>query len=136
MDPSPAAIKKAFMLAPVWKRGAAKLIDYGFIFSLMTALLFLVPKLGAPVHQSALMIILLGGAWILLCDALPIPSGKSFLGLKVISETGEPCTLFKSFLRNILPGLIGPLDLIPVVGENRQRLGDMLASTVVVEERR
>lgn len=125
----------AFILAPLWKRSAAKLIDYGFIFALVTALLFLLPQFGSSGVQSLIIIGIIGAIWILFNDALPVPSGKSFLGLKVISETGEPCTFFKSFVRNILPGMIGPFDLIPVLGENRQRLGDILASTVVVEER-
>jgi uncharacterized RDD family membrane protein YckC len=68
--------------------------------------------------------------------------GKRVMGLRVISETGVRVSLFQSMLRN----LARPVDRLPIfyfVGGaaalfsgSQQRLGDMLAGTIVVRERR
>lgn len=59
--------------------------------------------------------------------------GKRWLGMRVVSaETGEPCTFFQSFIRNLLLAVLGPLDWIFIFGARHQRVGDMVAGTVVV----
>lgn len=59
---------------------------------------------------------------------------KRWLGMAVVhSETGAPCTPAQSFVRNLILSLLGPIDWIFIFGERRQRLGDMLAHTLVIE---
>lgn len=68
--------------------------------------------------------------------------GKRALGLRVIQESGVRVGVYQSLLRN----LVRPVDRLPfgyLVGgiaalfsKSQQRLGDMLAGTVVVKERR
>jgi uncharacterized RDD family membrane protein YckC len=68
--------------------------------------------------------------------------GKRFLGLRVIQESGVRITWLQAFLRN----LARPVDRLPffyLVGglaalftTSQQRLGDLLAGTIVIKERR
>lgn len=58
---------------------------------------------------------------------------KQWLGMRVVdATTGKPCTFGQSFLRNLLLGILGPIDWIFIFGERRQRLGDKAAGTVVI----
>ncbi len=60
---------------------------------------------------------------------------KRMLGIHVIdAKTRMPCSFGQSFLRNLLLALLGPIDAIFIFGERRQRLGDMVAGTVVISE--
>lgn len=68
--------------------------------------------------------------------------GKKMMGLRVIQDTGVRVGIYQSLLRN----LVRPLDKLPVfylVGGvaalfsgTQQRIGDLLAGTIVVRERR
>lgn len=68
--------------------------------------------------------------------------GKKVMGLRVIQDTGVRVGVYQSLLRN----LVRPLDKLPVfyfVGgvaalfsSTQQRVGDLLAGTIVVRERR
>ncbi len=68
--------------------------------------------------------------------------GKKIMGLRVLQDTGVRVGVYQSLLRN----LVRPLDKLPVfyfVGgtaalfsATQQRLGDLLAGTIVVRERR
>jgi uncharacterized RDD family membrane protein YckC len=51
----------------------------------------------------------------------------------VDAKTGAPCTVWQSFVRNLLLAILGPLDWIFILGERHQRLGDKAAGTIVVE---
>jgi uncharacterized RDD family membrane protein YckC len=73
--------------------------------------------------------------YILLADGLPGGQsfGKKALRMRVIDErTGRDCTFGKSFLRNILLAILGPIDWVFIFGKKRQRLGDQVAGTIVV----
>ena len=66
--------------------------------------------------------------------------GKRLIGLRVISASGRPITVFDAILRNLLrivdsmPGIYA-VGLISVfLTERNQRLGDLAAGTVVVHE--
>jgi len=71
--------------------------------------------------------------------------GKRLLRLRVIREDGRPITLWEAIARNLLrifdavPGFVLPgysIGLITIFMSNRdQRIGDMVAGTVVVRER-
>lgn len=63
--------------------------------------------------------------------------GKSVMKLRVVGKDGEPCSLSASFKRN----LVRAIDWLPfayvvgaiaiVASKNRQRIGDIVAATVV-----
>lgn len=62
---------------------------------------------------------------------------KRTFKIKVIdSRTGEPCTFWQSFLRRLLIylPLIGMIDVFFALDEKKQRLGDKLAKTIVVNQ--
>src|SRR6266550_1509455 len=68
--------------------------------------------------------------------------GKRWLKLRVIREDGRPITFWEAAVRNLLrsfdmmPGVFYSIGLICVFASTRdQRIGDMLAGTVVVRER-
>jgi len=68
--------------------------------------------------------------------------GKRWLRLRVIREDGRPVTFWESVARNIVrifdmsPGVFYSIGLISVFVSSRdQRIGDMVAGTVVVRER-
>ena len=66
--------------------------------------------------------------------------GKRFVGLRVISVTGQPITTFDALLRNLLrivdqmPGIYAVGVLSIFFTSRNQRLGDLVAGTVVVQE--
>lgn len=67
--------------------------------------------------------------------------GKHALGLRVIQQQGHPISFWPSLLRNLARAadamaLYGPAFLSMVCTRNLQRLGDLLARTIVIEERR
>lgn len=60
--------------------------------------------------------------------------GKRVMKTAVVdASTGQPCTLGKSFVRNLLLSILGIIDWIFIFGKKRQRLGDKAAHTVVVK---
>ena len=67
--------------------------------------------------------------------------GKAMTGLRVVRVTGGPVGLRASLLRNVvrlvdwLPGLYAVGAILILATRNHQRLGDMLAGTLVVRER-
>ncbi len=67
--------------------------------------------------------------------------GKMVMGIIVVKENGEPCTLAAAFLRNlfriidILPNLYLIGFIVMAITEKKQRIGDRLAGTVVVKVR-
>lgn len=68
--------------------------------------------------------------------------GKRVMGLRVVQDTGVRVTMQHSLLRNLVR-LVDNLPIFYLVGgvvalfsENHQRLGDILAGTIVVRERR
>ena len=61
--------------------------------------------------------------------------GKQVMKICVMDATsGKPCTFVKSFIRNIPLAFLGIIDWIFIFSEKRQRLGDMLANTIVVRK--
>jgi uncharacterized RDD family membrane protein YckC len=73
--------------------------------------------------------------YLLFADALPRGQslGKRLLGIAVVGEASHvPCSVFQSFVRNLVAPIAGVLDWIFIFGSRRQRLGDMAAGTIVV----
>lgn len=74
-------------------------------------------------------------AYLLLCDALPRGQslGKIVMKIAVVHvRTGEPCSVWRSLVRNLSLAVLGIFDCAPIVGKGRRRVGDYLAGTVVV----
>lgn len=78
----------------------------------------------------------MGFLYYLLSDALPNGQsvGKRLLNIRVIhKETKRPCSVFQSFLRNVTIPL-GVLDWVLIFFGSHRRLGDFIASTIVVKK--
>lgn len=76
--------------------------------------------------------------YFLLSDALPNGQSldKRFLNIRVIHKvTKQPCTLFQSFLRNVTFPL-GVFDWGLIHFGQHRRLGDMIATTIVIKNDR
>jgi uncharacterized RDD family membrane protein YckC len=57
------------------------------------------------------------------------------MGIRVIdAKSGKQCTFSQSFSRNFWLLLLWMIDLIFIFSENRQRLGDKFANTVVASK--
>lgn len=75
-----------------------------------------------------------GLVYFLFADALPGGQslGKRVLKIAVVdSFSGVPCKWYQSLGRNLF-GFLGIFDWIFIFGKNKQRLGDMLANTIVI----
>lgn len=80
---------------------------------------------------SAIVVLL----YFLFADALPQGQslGKKLLRMQVVNEkTMRPCSIFRAFLRKIAL-MLGILDWAFIFFGERQRLGDILASTLVLK---
>ena len=80
--------------------------------------------------------VFIGVIYFLISDALPNGQsiGKKLLDIQVISKsTKQPCSILQSFLRNITFPL-GILDWIFIFFGSHRRLGDFIASTIVVKK--
>jgi uncharacterized RDD family membrane protein YckC len=77
-----------------------------------------------------------GIAYFLFSDALPSGQsiGKKLLGLQVVgSGSMKPCSILQSLLRNVTFPL-GAIDWVFIFFGSHRRLGDFLASTIVVKK--
>ncbi len=64
---------------------------------------------------------------------------KKACRIRVIhSQTGKPCTFWQAFIRRLLIyiPLIGFVDSLWALGHRKQRLGDILAKTIVIKQER
>lgn len=60
--------------------------------------------------------------------------GKRLMRTQVIdANSGLPCRLWQSFLRNLSMLILSVIDCIFILGEKKQRLGDKLSKTLVVK---
>lgn len=85
----------------------------------------------SPLYAVAYLV--LWGLYFCLRDAMPeLGVGKRLMKIRVVqADSGLPCTLDESALRNLLH-LLPLLDAVFILGERRMRLGDHLAGTRVV----
>ena len=74
--------------------------------------------------------------YLVFCDGLPDGRsvGKRVAGTAVVdARTGQPCGYGRSALRNLSLLVLGAIDALFILQKSRQRLGDLLASTIVIE---
>lgn len=139
---APETYVKPANLASLGSRLAAQLID-GLIVLLLLVLAqstnwiaFPWPRVGA---YSQLLTFGLAIAYFLFSDSLPNGQslGKRLLGIVVVDERSYlNCNPWQSFLRNITTPFLSVIDWIFIFFGSRKRLGDMLANTVVLKEKR
>jgi len=102
---------------------------------LVIAVISIVMEVTGKMKALTLSALIFWPIYVLLADGLNNGQsvGKRVVKTRVVdSETGKPCTFWQSFLRNIFY-IVGIIDWIFIFGENRQRLGDKVAGTIVVE---
>jgi uncharacterized RDD family membrane protein YckC len=126
-------------LAPLGDRFAAQFVD-GLIALLIMMGLFFVGGWLAPSRTLAGFLILLGVVggfgYLWLSDGLRGGQsfGKRLFRIAVVhAVTGRPCTFGQSLARNVTLSLLGVVDLLPLIGRERRRVGDYLARTRVVK---
>lgn len=61
--------------------------------------------------------------------------GKQVMGISVVDAVSKrPCTIMKSFIRNLSLSVLRLIDLIFIFSKKRQRLGDRIANTIVIQK--
>lgn len=127
------------ILSPAWAPVFYLLIQAGTPeeFSAVGQLIVAPPTMNSPVYWVGAAFGALFGLYSGLFEAtLGHTPGKRLAGCFVVAESGEPCHAMSIFLRNLLRVAefhFTPLLLLTVLTPGRQRLGDMLGRTVVVE---
>lgn len=123
-------------LAHPGKRYQGQFIDGLIAVILFAAMMYLANIFEASGSLVDIAIILVPFSYFVFADALPRGQsvGKKLLGISVVSkDTGEPCTLWQSFIRNAFTPILSILDAVLILGEDRQRIGDKMANTMVIK---
>jgi uncharacterized RDD family membrane protein YckC len=124
------------------ERLIAVFIDHLIAFALMIFVVALVPE-SLPVVKAVLFFLIYLGYFIVLEALWSRTLGKYFQGLVVRKLDGSSCdwkaALIRSGLRilEVNPLLLGglPAGIAIIASERKQRIGDMLAGTVVVSNK-
>jgi uncharacterized RDD family membrane protein YckC len=145
---TPENIAFEYRLAGPFRRLPAFLLDFAFGLGLFITLLIIVNMtvtIVSPGLAAALSLLLFFVIWwfygvlfeTFMNGQTP---GKYVLGLRVLTDSGQPINGMQATLRNLLRAadLIVPLIGLLVMSLNRkyQRLGDLVAGTIVVVEER
>jgi uncharacterized RDD family membrane protein YckC len=121
-------------LAHPGKRFQGQFID-GLIAYMLGIVAFYLLHAIIGKDASVFVAVTVGLIYFLFSDALPNGQsiGKKLLKIKVINkETLQPCSFIQSFLRNITFPL-GIIDWVFIFFGTHRRLGDFMASTIVVK---
>lgn len=158
----PAVMPRGLVLAPVWKRAAAAAFDLmPAVFLTSACLTVFAEPLELPVDFAAMkermddpeflakllpfhaLLLLAYGIWCVAWElACGTTLGKRIFGCRVLSADGTVAAPRQIVIRNVLrvimfafgpQGLTVALMMMVFLTRNRQRLGDLLANTVVVE---
>jgi uncharacterized RDD family membrane protein YckC len=123
-------------LAHPGKRFQAQFIDGLISLMLFIGLLFLSKVTNMEGAFANILIVGIPIIYFVFSDALPKGQsiGKKLLKISVVSKsTGKHCSYPQAFLRNAFTPVLGIVDAVLIFGENRQRLGDKIANTVVIK---
>ena len=118
------------------KRYQGQFIDGLISIIIFAILIYLMNLSGIKGDLVGIMTITIPFAYFVLSDALPNGQsiGKRLLSMSVINKsTGKPCSVFQSIARNILTPILGVIDALLILGKKRQRLGDRMANTIVID---
>jgi uncharacterized RDD family membrane protein YckC len=125
-----------FKLAPLSGRFCGQLLD-SLVYAAIVAIPFGVwTRIGLEGSTIVLWVaVSIALLYLLFQDALNGRSlGKRLMKTQVIdSESGSPCNLWQSILRNLSLPILSVIDCIFILGEKKQRLGDKLSKTLVVK---
>ena len=119
-------------------RVMAELIDGFYIFCAYVFIVAIVWLLNIDDKNGVQLFLLTWLSYFLIKDAFPNGQsfGKKSMQIKVVSiRTGKNCSLLQSFVRNIvffIP-LLSIADLLWIGRYERQRIGDVLAGTIVID---
>jgi len=121
--------------APKGKRFAVAIIDLFFIPIILGVVAGLI-LLAVPEIMRNILLIILNVGWLIFRDVVYSP-GRSMVGLKLVSLTGDKVSLSQAFIRNVLlivpfVLIIGYLVEIFMVFSKGNRLADGWAKTQVV----
>jgi uncharacterized RDD family membrane protein YckC len=130
-------VRESLEPAALWRRSIAKLIDAAIAMGPGVPMALLTARQGGAGF---------GGFWLwwfflyfLFADGMKRGSfGKRLTGLRTLDDdTHEPCTYGQSFVRNLFILILGPIDLLfTAISDDRLRLGDRVAGTIVVDPAR
>ena len=95
-----------------------------------------------PLVPATAWLVVMWAAIVVSMGLWGITPGKWLFGIRVVRVTLRPCGIFCALLRELLFWFDAPLFLTPIPGvlcqlatENRQRLGDLAAGTLVLRIR-
>ena len=122
-------------LASLARRFVAQCLDALFALVVGAVTVFI---LGIDSQAGIIAGIVLYIIYLLFRDALPNGQsvGKLVMKISVVNKTTrKPCKHTESIVRNALLLFLGFIDCLTLGSRYRQRMGDMLANTIVVNER-
>ncbi|MGF1674428.1 MAG: RDD family protein [Rivularia sp. (in: cyanobacteria)] len=132
--------KKPIELATFSQRLCAHIIDviiiYLIFYLIYFSILFLSKETGSPKSLANISFIF-AIFYRFFSDSLNDGQslGKRIMGISVVDTLSKrPCTIMKSFIRNVSLSLLGVIDLIFIFSIRRQRLGDIIANTIVIKK--
>ncbi len=123
-------------------RVIASFFDHLIAFALMMLAVALVPE-DYPTVKAVLFVVIYLAYFVVLEALWSRTLGKFFQGLVVRKLDGSPCGLKAALIRGLLrvievnPLLLGglPAGIAIITTERKQRIGDLLAGTVVVSNK-
>lgn len=121
------------------RRYLGQLLDFIVTWGIFLASLSLLNALEVARDPADIISVVGAAMYWIFSDALPRGKslGKLILGMSVIDkDSGEYCSLWQAFIRNILTPLIGVIDAIFILSKKRQRIGDLAANTIVIRDRK
>ncbi|WP_248767453.1 RDD family protein [Pseudomonas sp. MWU12-2345] len=121
-------------LASPIRRLAAQIIDSVIVLFLISVIITVLSFVG-PYSIASLVGMVVGGGYFLFSDAIwdGQSIGKKMMKISAVDEFSLlGCSYLQSFVRNFLKFNLLFIDWVFVFFGGRKRLGDMLASTVVI----
>jgi uncharacterized RDD family membrane protein YckC len=160
---APVMLPEGFIPAAIWRRALASILDFvPAILILLPWWIKVVPETAAygdfqtlshqmedpevmaKVASVQYVMVVVYGLWCMIWEFLIATTpGKYLFGCHVLSVFGGRPGPRQVFIRNLIriimvamgwPGLIVTLMMMVMVTRNRQRVGDLLAGTIVVEQ--
>lgn len=150
MKAGPPRLPKHLVAAPFFKRIIAAFVDT-FPASILTSALFEIESMAdfqalndpsVDPWDFTIVFMTMFGAYVVWCIVFEVTMqrspGKMLLGLTVVNDRGQKASVFAIILRNLLKiiDVLIPLLVVMVfLNIHRQRLGDLIARTIVVSPR-
>jgi uncharacterized RDD family membrane protein YckC len=141
---TPEGVQLALPLAGIATRFMALMLDlaiiFGVAFILLMASLVTAEAVAVIVASSLVLVFYIGYFVIFEVAGGGRTVGKRAVGLRVVTDGGAPAGLRASLIRNLmlllegLPLFYAPAIVSALVTRNNQRLGDLMAGTLVVRE--